>query len=207
MRRKPIWKLLAALVVTTLAIFGGYRLEVYAQNRTPLSLNMDIGDNTAHATAVNASVYSDIRLVGAAQTLAADSAGSATNTLVNSGMSWPVEANATYTLQCDISYTSGTSGGGLALSVNGPGTPVNITQMADIATAATTYNLNTPVTGTSWQSQIGTASTTTTTAQRAHYSAQIATSLTVAGTLALQYADINTTGTVTLKRGSWCLLQ
>lgn len=133
--------------------------------------------------------------------LLADSAGSATATLVNSGISFPIAANQTGTLNCEIYFTNG-SGGGLSLALNGPGTPTEVTVAAQIASAATTVNL-TGSQGTSWAAALGAATSTVTTLQFAELSAGIENG-TTAGTLALQFSDVNTTGSTVIKRGSWC---
>lgn len=133
--------------------------------------------------------------------LLADSAGSSTATLVNTGISFPIAASQTGTLNCSVYFTN-SSGGGLTLSVNGPGTPTEVTQSAEIESAATTGNLYANQ-GTSWATALGAATSTVTTIQFAQFTAGIENG-TTAGTLALQFSDVNTTGTTTIKRGSWC---
>ena len=134
--------------------------------------------------------------------LAADTAGSATNTLVNTGISFPIAANQIGKLTCTIFYTSGTSGGGLTLAVNGPGSPTELTQGVQTGTGATAVAMAQNQ-GTSWAAQTGTATTTTTTIQWADFEAGVENG-TTAGTITLQYANVNTTGTVTVKRDSYC---
>ena len=77
-----------------------------------------------------------INLTGLSQTvqLIADTAGSATNTLVTTGITFPIAANQTGKMACTIYYTSGTSGGGLTLAVTGPGSPTELTQASQINT-------------------------------------------------------------------------
>lgn len=203
MKRKIL--LFAALLALGVGPIG---FAVFAQtNRGPMQLNQDVVDGTVHATATTSAVYSDTRLLGAATVLAADNAGSATNTLINSGLSWPIEGGSNYSLDCDVLYTVG-SGGGLTIGVNGPGTPTLVSVTANIATAATTMNYNATSSGTTWAQKVGTATSTVTTIQYAHVTAYVQNPLANGnGTLALQYADVNTTGTTVLKAGTWCSLQ
>jgi hypothetical protein len=123
--------------------------------------------------------------------------------LASTGISFPIAANHTGKLSCTIFYTSGTSGGGLTLAVNGPGTaPTELTQAIQVETGPTAVG-NYQNQGTSWATQTGTGTTTTTTLQWADFEAGVENGAT-AGTLTLQYANVNTTGTVTVKRDSWC---
>lgn len=134
--------------------------------------------------------------------LSSNSAGSSTNTLVNSGLSFPIAASEQGTLNCELYFTNG-SGGGLELSINGPGTgPSDLAAYASIGTAANT-NVFVNSQGTAWQPTLGSATSTVTTMQHAHIDAGVFNG-TTAGTLAIQYADVNTTGTTTLLQGSWC---
>lgn len=134
--------------------------------------------------------------------LTADSAGSATTGLINSGISFPIAANQNGTLNCEIYFTNG-SGGGLTLALNGPGTPTEVTDAAQIASAASTVNLFSSQ-GASWQATLNTSITSTvTTLQLAELSAGIENGPT-AGTLNIQFADVNTTGSTVVKRDSWC---
>jgi hypothetical protein len=135
--------------------------------------------------------------------LAADYATtSSTTALINaSTLSFPIAANQTGHLDCEVYFTN-TSGGGLALAVNGPGTPTEITARSSIFSAANTSNMAISQ-GTSWAVALGTATSTVTTIQPAHIYATIENG-TTAGTLALQFADVNTTGPTTIKRDSWC---
>lgn len=134
--------------------------------------------------------------------LLADSAGSSTASLVNSGISFPIAANQTGTLNCEIYFTN-SSGGGLSLGVNGPGTPTQVTLAAQISTAVGAQS-NFASQGTSWQVVLNSSVTsTTTTLQLAELSAGIENGSTP-GTLNVQYSDENTTGTTVVKRDSWC---
>jgi len=133
--------------------------------------------------------------------LSANSAGSSANTLVNSGISFPIAANETGHLNCELYFTNG-SGGGLELSVNGPGTPADLAAYASINTSSSASAFVNSQ-GTSWQPTLGSTTSTVTTVQHAHLDAGVANG-TTAGTLALQYADVNTTGTTILLNTSWC---
>ena len=140
------------------------------------------------------------------QYLNANTGTSATNTLVNSGMSFTIAANTVYTLDCGIIFTvSTTSGVGLTLGVNGPGTPTEVTLMREINTTATAFRIDSSQ-GTAWAAKVGATATTVTGLAMAHFYGLIENGST-AGTLAIQYANIGTTGTVILDRGSWCKLQ
>ncbi len=135
--------------------------------------------------------------------LVADSAGSSSTALINTGISFPIAANQNGTLNCEIFYTSSNSSGGLSLAVNGPGSPTEVTAAAQIQTSATAVSL-VSTQGTSWATTIGTvADTLTSGIQLAELSGGIENGAT-AGTLSIQFADINTSGTVTVKRDSWC---
>jgi len=134
--------------------------------------------------------------------LIADSAGSSTTALINSGISFPIAANQTGTLNCAIYFTNA-SGGGLTLAVNGPGTPTEVTAEAQIAISAILVDPFTSQ-GTSWAGTLNTSVTSTvTTLQAAELSAGIENG-TTAGTLNVQFADVNTTGPTVVKRDSWC---
>jgi hypothetical protein len=127
---------------------------------------------------------------------------SSTATLINAGaLSFPIAANEVGHLDCEVYFTN-TSGGGLELGVNGPGTPTEITARTSIFSAANTSNMAISQ-GTSWAAILGAATSTVTTIQPAHIYATIENG-TTAGTLNLQFADVNTTGPTTLKRDSWC---
>lgn len=208
MTRKQLFGSLAGFfaVFAGLLIWSGVPRSVHAQaNRGPMTVQQDVVDGTVHAYNPTGSVLSDVRLQGSASSLAADNVGNATNTLANSGISFPIDASTTYGLECELYYTVG-SGGGLTVALNGPASPTKIVLNAAIATAATTMNFNAVSTGTSWQTQVGTATSTVTTTQYAHVTGTVQNGVN-AGTLALQYADVNTTGTTTLKAGSACVLQ
>jgi hypothetical protein len=156
----------------------------------------------ANACSVTGQMLNFPGLSAKSQLLAA-SAGSATNTLINTGLSFPIAANQVGTLNCEIYYTSTSSSGGLALGVNGPGTPTQVTIGAQIQTSATAQSIVSSQ-GTSWQTQIGTvADTLTSGLQFAELAGGIENGPT-AGTLNIQFADINTNGTVTVARDSWC---
>jgi len=133
--------------------------------------------------------------------LLADTAGSATTTKVNTGLSFPIAANEVGTLNCQILFTNG-SGGGLALAVNGPGTPTQVSVAVEIESAATTGNFFQSQ-GNSWAAALGSATSTVTTLQWATLQAGIENGPT-AGTMAIQFSDVNTTGSTVVKRGSWC---
>ncbi len=134
--------------------------------------------------------------------LTADNATtSSTTALVNTGLSFPIAANETGHLDCQVYFTNA-SGGGLSLAVAGPGTPTEITAQASIYSAANTSNLSISQ-GTSWAAVLGSTTSTVTTIQPAHVYATIENGST-AGTIALQFADVNTTGPTTIKRDSWC---
>ena len=134
--------------------------------------------------------------------LTADNATtSSSTTLVNSGLSFPIAANETGHLDCEVYFTN-TSGGGLSLAVAGPGTPTEITVRTTIFSAAATSNMAISQ-GSSYAVSLGAATSTVTTIQPAHLYATIENGST-AGTLALQFADVNTTGPTTMKRDSWC---
>jgi hypothetical protein len=134
--------------------------------------------------------------------LTADNATtSSTTTPVSSGLSFPIAANETGHLDCEIYFTN-TSGGGLALDVTGPGTPTYVTARTSIYTAANSA-AETVSAGTSWAAVLGSTTSTVTTLQPAHLYATIENG-TTAGTLTLQFADVNTTGPTTFKRDSWC---
>lgn len=133
--------------------------------------------------------------------LAADNAGSATNTLIDSGLTFAVAANQVGALICDVYFTNA-SGGGLTLGVNGPGTPAQVTAGGLIYSAAATANMIASQ-GATWAVKHGTTTSTVTTIQFAEFRATVENG-TTAGTLSLQYADVNTTGTTVLKRGTRC---
>jgi len=133
--------------------------------------------------------------------LTANSAGSSTAGLINTGISFPIAANEVGTLNCTIYFTND-NGGGLTLAVNGPGTPTEVTISAEIESAATTGNLYVSQ-GTSWATAVGAATSSVTGAQYAQFSGGIENG-TTAGTLAVQFSDVNTTGTTTVLRDSWC---
>lgn len=135
--------------------------------------------------------------------LIADSTGSATNTLINSGINFPIAANEVGTLNCEIFYTSSNASGGLDLGLNGPGSPTEVTIAAQIQTNTTAVSIVTSQ-GTSWQTQIGTAADALTSGiQLAELSGGVENGST-AGTLNVQFSDINTSGSVVVKRDSWC---
>jgi hypothetical protein len=133
--------------------------------------------------------------------LLADSAGSATTALINSGLSFPIAANQTGTLDCELLFTNG-SGGGLTVAVNGPGTPTQVSVHASIVSAATTANQYYSQ-GTSWAVALGSATSTVTTLQSARITAGIENG-TTPGTVNVQFSDVNTTGSTVMKRDSWC---
>lgn len=138
--------------------------------------------------------------------LTADTAGSTNNNLVSTGMSFPIAANGVYTLDCQILFTvSATSGVGLTLGVNGPGTPTQVSLMRWLNTTVTANRIDSS-TGAAWGAKIGTTATTVTSLSRAHLTGLIENGST-AGTLDIQFANIGTTGTTVVKRGSWCKLQ
>lgn len=138
--------------------------------------------------------------------LIADTAGSTNNTLTNTGMSFSIAANEVYTLDCQILFTvSATSGVGLTLGVNGPGTPTQVSLMRWMNTTATANRIDSS-TGASWGAKVGATATTVTSLSRAHFTGLIENGST-AGTLDIQYANIGSTGTTVVKRGSWCKLQ
>ena len=140
------------------------------------------------------------------QILAADTAGSASNTLVTTGMTFPIAASAKYTLDCDLLFTvSTTSGVGLTLGVNGPGSPTEVSLMRQINTTATAFRVDSSQ-GTAWAAKVGATATTVTALSLAQFYGSIENG-TTAGTLDVQYANIATTGTTVIKRGSWCKLQ
>lgn len=138
--------------------------------------------------------------------LTGDTAGSATNTLVTTGMTFSIAASTTYTLSCDILFTvSATSGVGLTSGVNGPGTPTQVTLMRVINTTATAFRVDSTA-GATWAAKVGATATTVTSLSSAKFSGTIENG-TTAGTLDIQYANIGTTGTTVVKRGSFCRLQ
>ena len=138
--------------------------------------------------------------------LTGDTAGSATNTLVTTGMTFSIAASTVYTLSCDILYTvSTTSGVGLTLGVNGPGTPTQVTLMRVMNTTATAFRVDSSASA-AWAAKIGTTATTVTALSSAKLSGTIENG-TTPGTLDIQYANIGTTGTTIVKRGSFCRLQ
>lgn len=126
---------------------------------------------------------------------------SSTTALVNSGLSFPIAAGEVGHLDCEVYFTN-TSGGGLELGVNGPGTPTQVTARSSIFSAAATSNMAISQ-GTAWGVALGSATSTVTTIQPAHIYATIENG-TTAGTLALQFGDVNTTGPTTIKRDTWC---
>jgi hypothetical protein len=196
--------LLAAFLL--LAGLGNVALTSWAQNRTNApQLQYDIVDTMFHAV-LNGPTLIDNRIMETAY-LAADTAGSATATLVNIFPATPfsVSTNAKYMLDCEIYFTNG-SGGGLTLAVNGPGTPTELTVVANVASAATTMNFNAVQQSTTYGTAIGAATSTVTTIQYAHLAAGIENG-TTSGVINPQYSDVNTTGTTVIKRGSWCRLQ
>ena len=138
--------------------------------------------------------------------LTADTAGATTNTLANTGMSFSISANTTYSLDCEILFTvSATASVGLTLGVNGPGTPTQVSLMRFMNTTATAFRIDSS-TGTAWAAKVGATATTVTTLSRARFSGLIENGAT-AGTLNIQYANIGTTGSTIVKRGSWCKVQ
>jgi hypothetical protein len=141
--------------------------------------------------------------LSAFQVLTADyGTTSSSTTLINAGtLSFPIAANETGHLDCEVYFTN-TSGGGLELAVNGPGTPTQVTARSSIFSAANTSNMNISQ-GAAWAVALGSTTSTVTTIQPAHLYATIENGST-AGTLNLQFGDVNTTGPTTLKRDSWC---
>ena len=130
---------------------------------------------------------------------------SATNTLVNTGMAFTLAANTVYTLNCDVLFTvSATSGVGLTLGVTGPGTPTQVTLMRQVNTTATAFRVDSSSSA-AWGAKMGATATTVTALSFAHLTGTVENGST-AGTLTVQYANIGTTGTVVVKRGSWCRL-
>lgn len=153
-----------------------------------------------NSCSIQGSVVNMPGLSGPSQ-LASNSAGSSTNTLVNSGLSFPIVASESGKLNCEFYFTNG-SGGGLELSINGPGTPTLLNAYVSINTAAASSAFVNS-TGSAWQPALGSTTSTVTTIQHAHLDAAIYNG-TTGGTLNVQYADVNTTGTTTLLQGSWC---
>lgn len=135
--------------------------------------------------------------------LLADATGATTATLANSGLSFPIAASQTGTLNCEIYYTSTNASGNLSLAVNGPGTPTEVTLAAQIPTSATAVSLLGSQ-GTSWAAALTPAGNSVTSGiQLAELSSGIENG-TTPGTLAIQFSNISTSGTTTIKRGSWC---
>jgi hypothetical protein len=135
--------------------------------------------------------------------LLADSAGSASTTLVNSGISFPIAARQTGTLNCELYFTSTNAAGNLQLTVNGPGTPTQVTIAGQVPTSGTTVSLLASQTAT-WQGLLTPgANSVTSGVQLAEFSGGIENG-TSAGTLAVQFSNISASGTTTVKRGSWC---
>lgn len=167
--------------------------------------NVALGSWRLNCPGASCSVTGDtVNLPGlsAKSQIIADSGGVATNTLTNTGISFPIAANEVGTLNCEIYFTNG-SGGGLELSINGPGAaPTELTAYASVGTAAAA-NTFVNSQGTSWQPALGSTTSTVTTIQHAHLDAGVENGGT-AGTLNIQYADVNTTGTTIIKRDSWC---
>lgn len=138
--------------------------------------------------------------------LTADTSGSTNNNLTNTGMSFSLEANGIYTLDCQILFTvSATSSVGLTLGVNGPGTPTQVKLMRQMNTSVTAQRVDSSASA-AWGAKVGATATTVTSLSRAHFTGLIENGST-AGTLDIQYANIGTTGTTVVKRGSWCKLQ
>jgi len=121
-------------------------------------------------------------------------------------MTFSIAANTKYTLDCNLFFTSSTTSGvGLTLGVNGPGSPTEVSLMRQINTTATAFRVDSSQ-GASWAAKIGATATTVTALSLAHLYGLIENGST-AGTLDIQYANIGTTGTTVVKRGSWCKLQ
>lgn len=141
--------------------------------------------------------------LSAIQILTADyGTTSSSTTLINAGaLAFPIAANEVGHLDCEIYFTNA-SGGGLELGINGPGSPTEVTARSSIFSAANTSNMAVSQ-GTSWGVALGAATSTVTTIQPAHLYATIENGST-AGTLNVQFGDVNTTGPTTLKRDSWC---
>lgn len=139
--------------------------------------------------------------------LTANSSGSASATLVTAGMTFSIAASTNYTLECMMYHNeSATSGVGFAFGVSGPGTPTGVTLHMFNQTTQTAFRSDWQ-SGTAWGAAIGaTATTYDTNPTLAHVTGLIQNG-TTAGTLTIEYANIGTTGTVTLYKGSWCRLQ
>jgi len=165
--------------------------------------------NAPLGIAANGNAQNCTTITGGGQSVAylsADTAGSTTNTLVTTGMTFSIAANTKYTLDCNLFFTSSTTSGvGLTLGVNGPGSPTEVSLMRQINTTATAFRVDSSQ-GASWAAKIGATATTVTALSLAHLYGLIENGST-AGTLDIQYANIGTTGTTVVKRGSWCKLQ
>lgn len=189
--------MIALLVVATLAFGQWGSGGIWTVPSGGLYLNCPLNACSVQGQTIN------LPGLSAKSQLTAASGGSSTNTLINTGISFPIAANEVGTLNCEIYYTSTNSSGGLALGVNGPGSPTEVTIGAQIQTSATAQSIVANQ-GTSWQTQIGTvADTLTSGLQFAELAGGIENG-TTAGTLNVQFADINTSGTVTVARDSWC---
>jgi hypothetical protein len=141
------------------------------------------------------------------QYLTADATGSTSNTLATSGMTYSLAASTVYTMQCEMMFTvSATSAVGFTFGVAGPGTPTEVTIHMLNQTTQTAMRSEWSQTAT-WGAKVGaTATTFNTNPVRAEINGLIENG-TTAGTLTIQFANIGTTGTTTLKRGSWCKVQ
>ena len=120
-------------------------------------------------------------------------------------MAFTLAASTTYTLHCDILFTvSATSAVGLTLGVTGPGSPAQVTLLRHMNTTATAFRLDSSASA-AWGAKIGATATTVTSLSYAHLTGTIENG-TTPGTMTVQYANIGTTGTTVVKRGSWCRL-
>lgn len=140
--------------------------------------------------------------------LSADaSPGSTTNTLGSSGMTFSISANTKYTLECQMMMqVSTTSGVGFTLGVTGPGSPTEVTLAMDNWTSQTARRSEWSQ-GTAWAAKLGATATTYSSNPLPVTFTGLIENGSTAGTLTIEYANIGTTGTTTLKRGSWCKLQ
>lgn len=137
--------------------------------------------------------------------LSADTAGSSSATLGTTGITFTIAASQVLSFTCQLAFT--TSTGGLFLGITGPTSPTNsnyqILTQKTTAGNIFTAGLNQTTTYSTTGVGIVTVTGASTTPYLAVFSGTLENN-TNAGTLTIQYANGSTTGSVILKRGSFC---
>lgn len=138
--------------------------------------------------------------------LTSDATGSTSNTLAATSITFSMAASTNYTLECHLlQQPSATSAVGFTFGVTGPGTPTEVTLAMLNQTTQTAMRSEYSRTAT-WGAKLGATATTYDTNPVPVTVFGLVQNVT-SGTLTIEYANIGTTGTETLKAGSWCRLQ